>query len=97
MQPLREQPPHTRRVDDPWQPFQGRGLPPSVLLATGAPPTFHLETREYVRTGGDRIIDELICLEELTADKGELADDAVGTDLCEQDELLLLEWPRLFS
>ena len=57
---------------------------------------FIAECAEYERTGGDRIVDELISLEEMVVDKGPVPNDAVGDDVCEVDELLLMDWPRLF-
>ena len=54
------------------------------------------EVPEYVRTGGDRIVDELVTLEEAVVDKGAVPGDAIGQDGCSGDELLLLDWLRLF-
>ena len=57
---------------------------------------FIAECAEYERTGGERIVDELISLEEMVVERGPVPNDAVGGDVCELDELLLMDWPRLF-
>ena len=51
---------------------------------------------EYERTCGDRIVDALIYLVEMVVDKGAVPYAAIRADICEVDEVLLVDWPRLF-
>ena len=57
---------------------------------------FALEIEEYKRTGGPRIVDELVDFTTLIIERGPVPGDSVGDEALEEEAQLLGKWPELF-